>query len=218
MSLALLFRDELNGFYRSKVMMALWIGLPVMAVALYFLVSETEGIPMSQFTALLVGSIGGLLTSAMIVVTILKEKEERVYDLFLVRPVKRRDLLLSKFFAIYLCVIIAALLAIVLSASLDAMINGYDVVETISELGDSVLIALSMMAVSCSVGLLIGVVSNSMLVGILLVLYGGNQLSSLVILPIIMDIGEIWMAVLLSAAITSVILICSILVFQRKEL
>lgn len=218
MSLALLFRDELNGFYRSKVMMALWIGLPVMAVALYFLVSETEGIPMSQFTALLVGSIGGLLTSAMIVVTILKEKEERVYDLFLVRPVKRRDLLLSKFFAIYLCVIIAALLAIVLSASLDAMINGYDVVETISELGDSVLIALSMMAVSCSVGLLIGVVSNSMLVGILLVLYGGNQLSSLVILPIIMDIGEIWMAVLLSAAITSVILICSILVFQRKKL
>ncbi|MDD1772325.1 MAG: ABC transporter permease [Methanomassiliicoccales archaeon] len=218
MSLSLLFRDELNGFYRSKVMMALWVGLPVMAVALYFLVSETEGIPMSQFTALLVGSIGGLLTSAMIVVTILKEKEERVYDLFLVRPVKRRDLLLSKFLAIYLCVIIAALLAIVLSASLDAVINDHEVVDTITGLGDSVLIALSMMAISCSVGLLIGVISNSMLVGILLVLYGGNQLSSLVILPIIMDIGEIWMAVLLSAAITSVMLICSILLFQRKEL
>jgi ABC-2 type transport system permease protein len=218
MSLTLLFRDELNGFYRSKVMMALWIGLPVMALALYLLVSDTGGIPVSQFTALLVSSIGGLLTSAMIVVTILKEKEERVYDLFLVRPVKRRDILLSKFLAIYLCVIVAALLAIFLSAMVDAALNGYDLIGTITALGDSVLIALSMMAISCSVGLMIGVLANSVLVGILLVLYGGNQLSSLVVLPILMDLGEMWMAVAFAIVITSAMLIGSVLLFQRKEL
>lgn len=218
MSLKLLFMDELNGFYRSKVMIALWVGLPAMALVLYLLVSDTGGIPISQFTALLVSSIGGVLTSAMIVVTILNERERKVYDLFLVRPIKRRDLLLAKFGAVYLCVVVAALLAILLSALLDAFLNGYDVLATIGALGDSVLIALSMMAISCSAGVLIGVLANSMLVGILLVLYGGNQLSSLVILPILLGTGELWMAVLLAIAISSGLLLGSIVIFERKEL
>jgi ABC-2 type transport system permease protein len=218
MSFRLLFKDELNGFYRSKVMMALWIGLPVMALLLYFIIPDTEGIPISQFTALLVSSVGGLLTSAMIVVTILNEKERKVYDLFLVRPIKRRDLLLAKFAAVYSCVVVAALIAIILAAFLDAILKGYDLGTTVTSLGDPVLIALSMMAISCSTGVLIGVFANSMLVGILLVLYGGNQLSSLVILPILMDVGELWMAGVWSLVITVGLLIGSVLLFQRKEL
>lgn len=218
MSFSLLFKDELNGFYRSKVMMALWIGLPAMAILLYFLVSEAEGIPISQFTALLVSSIGGVLTSAMIVVTILSEKERKVYDLFLVRPIKRRDLLLAKFAAVYSCVVVAAMIAIVLAAFLDAMLKGYDLGDTLMALGDPILIALSMMAISCSAGVLIGVFANSMLVGILLVLYGGNQLSSLVILPIILDVGELWMAGLMALGISVALLTVSVLLFQRKEL
>ena len=47
MSLWLLFKDELNGFYRSKVMLALWAGLPAMAVLLYFLVDDIEGMPIT---------------------------------------------------------------------------------------------------------------------------------------------------------------------------
>jgi len=31
----LLFKDELTGFYKSKVMIFLWIGLPLMAVLLH---------------------------------------------------------------------------------------------------------------------------------------------------------------------------------------
>lgn len=218
MSFSLLFKDELNGFYRSKVMMALWIGLPAMAILLYFLVSDAEGIPISQFTALLVSSIGGVLTSAMIVVTILNEKERKVYDLFLVRPIKRRDLLLAKFAAVYSCVVVAALIAIVLAAFLDALLKGYDLGNTFMALGDPILIALSMMAISCSAGVLIGVFANSMLVGILLVLYGGNQLSSLVILPIILDVGELWMAGLMALGISAALLTISVLLFQRKDL
>lgn len=218
MSFRLLFKDELHGFYRSKVMMVLWVGLPVMAILLYFLVPDTEGIPMSYFTALLVSSIGGLLTSAMIVVTILNEKERKVYDLFLVRPIKRRDLLLAKFAAVYSCVVVAALIAIILAVFLDALLEGHDLVDTVVSLGDPILIALSMMAISCSTGVLIGVFANSMLVGILLVLYGGNQLSSLVILPILMDVGELWMAGVISLVLTVGLLIGSVLLFQRKEL
>lgn len=218
MSLKLLFRDELNGFYRSKVMLALWVGLPAIAVALYFLASDVEGISMSSFTALLVASIGGLLTSAMMVVTILKEREEKVYDLFLVRPIKRRDLLLSKFMAIYLCVALAAILAILVSVMLDAVLNGVGLGEAMMSLGEPLVIVLSMMAINCSVGVFIGMIANSVLVGILLVLYGGNQLASLVILPVIMDMGEVWMAPLIALAISVAMLTSSILLFQRKEL
>ncbi|MCG7844666.1 MAG: ABC transporter permease [Methanomassiliicoccales archaeon] len=218
MSFKLLFKDELNGFYRSKVMVALWVGLPVMALLLYFLIPDTGGIPMSQFTALLVSSIGGVLTSAMIVVTILNEKERKVYDLFLVRPIKRRNLLLAKFAAVYLCVVVAAIIAILLAAIFDAIIKGYDLWSIVTALGDSILIALSMMAISCSAGVLIGVFANSMLVGILLVLYGGNQLSSLVILPVLTDIGEIWMAGFLALVISLSLLAASVVLFNRKEL
>lgn len=218
MSFKLLFQDELNGFYRSKVMIALWVGLPLMALLLYFLVPDMGEIPISQFTALLVSSIGGVLTSAMIVVTILNEKERKVYDLFLVRPINRRNLLLAKFAAVYLCVVVAAMIAIFLAAVLDAVIKGYDIWSIVTGLGDSMLIALSMMAISCSAGVLIGVFANSMLVGILLVLYGGNQLSSLVILPILMDAGEVWMAGLIATGISASLLTASVILFERKEL
>ena len=121
MSLRLLFVDELNGFYRSRVMLALWIGLPAMALLLYFLVPDLEGIPISTFTALLVSSIGGLLTSVLIVVNILNEKEKKVYDLFLIRPIRRENLLLAKFAAVFLCVMIASFIAIFLAAFLDSV-------------------------------------------------------------------------------------------------
>lgn len=218
MSLRILFLDELNGFYRSRVMIALWIGLPAMALLLYFLVPDLEGLPITQFTALLVSSIGGLLTSVLIVVNILNEKERKVYDLFLIRPIKRRDLILAKFGAVYICVAVAGLLAIFVSASLDAVLNGYDLIATLTALNDPSIIALSMMAISCSAGVLIGVFANSVLVGVLLVLYGGNQLSSLVILPVLLETGDIWMSGLYAVVITLVLMLSSILVFQRKEL
>ncbi len=217
MSLMLLFLDELNGFYRSKVMIALWVGLPAMALLLYLLVPEIEGIPISTFTALLVSSIGGLLTSVLIVVNILNEKEKKVYDLFMVRPIWRGNLLLAKFSAVYLCVMIASLIAILLAAFLDAATNGYDIGTTISSLRDSLIITASIMAINCSAGVLIGVFSNTVLVGVLLVIFGSNQLSSLVLLPMISDIGEIWMAGLASLGISVLLLVGAVLLFNRKE-
>ena len=34
MSLGLLFRDELKGFYKSKVMVTLWVGLPLLTLVI----------------------------------------------------------------------------------------------------------------------------------------------------------------------------------------
>jgi len=218
MSLWLLFKDELNGFYRSKVMLALWVGLPAMALLLYFLVDDIEGIPITTFTGLLVSSIGGLLTSVLIVVNILNEKEKKVYDLFLIRPIRRENLLLAKFSAVFLCVMIASFIAIFLSAVLDSVTNGYDVQQMLSSMKDSLLITVSLMAINCSAGVLIGVFSPSVLVGVLLVLFGSNQLSSLVLLPMITGWGEMWMVGLVSIGISAFLLFGASLLFRLKEL
>ena len=108
MSFGLLFKDELKGFYKSKVMIFLWIGLPLMTVVLYWLSPYTgEDVPLSLLSALLVSSIGGTLGSAMLAVSIIHEKDQHTYDLFLIRPIKRWHLMISKFFAVFLCIAIA---------------------------------------------------------------------------------------------------------------
>jgi len=218
MSFWLLFKDELNGFYRSRVMLALWVGLPAMAVLLYFLVDDIEGMPVTVFTGLLVSSIGSLLTSVLIVVNILNEKEKKVYDLFLIRPIRRENLLLAKFSAVFLCVIVASFIAITLAAVLDSTTKGLDVQGILSDMKDSLLITVSIMAINCSAGVLIGVFAPNMLVGILLVLFGANQLSSLVLLPMITGWGEMWMAGAVSLAISIALLLGASVLFRHKEL
>ncbi|MFW6196653.1 MAG: hypothetical protein ACOC5D_04875 [Thermoplasmatota archaeon] len=54
MSLKILFKDELRGFYKSKVMIVLWVGLPLLAALIYFWSTETgQEIPFATFSALL---------------------------------------------------------------------------------------------------------------------------------------------------------------------
>ena len=89
MSLKILFKDELRGFYKSKVMIFLWVGLPILAILIYFWSPDTgQEIPFAAFSALLLSSIGGTLASVMLAVSIINEKEKNVYDLFLIRPIK----------------------------------------------------------------------------------------------------------------------------------
>ena len=56
MQLGLLFVDELRGFYKSKVMIFLWIGLPVIALLFRFISAEGSGqtIPFTLISALIV--------------------------------------------------------------------------------------------------------------------------------------------------------------------
>ena len=107
MSLKILFVDELKGFYKSKVMIVLWVGLPLLSLLFHYIVPDTEGIPISSIVAIILSSIGGTLGSAMLSTSIASEKIRHVYDLFLIRPVKRTSILLAKFFSVYLCLIIA---------------------------------------------------------------------------------------------------------------
>lgn len=218
MSLLLLFRDELNGFYRSKVMLFLWVGMPALTVFLYLLSPNTGAVPVAVFTSLLVGSIGGTLSSAMLAVSIIDERERHVYDLFVIRPVKRRDILLSKFLAVYGCVVIAGFLALALGVFADYFWTGLSHGIDFAALESSTFVLVPMLAVSCSVGILIGIVSPSILVGVILVLYGGNQLSAVVILPVLLLAAGFWFPLIPGAALSALLMAISIVVFDRRQL
>ncbi len=218
MSLSLLFKDELRGFYKSKVMLVLWVGLPLLAVILRLTNPDIGEIPFTTFSAILVSSIGGTLAAVMLAVSIINEKDRKVYDLFLIRPIKRRNLLLSKFFAVYLCISIAAVIALITGVFVDVVRIGALPEAVIQDSLRSIVTGLSMMAVSSSAGLLIGTVSPSVLVGAVLVIYGGNQVSILPSLPAILELeNQLVFTVLFGVSFTIFLMAVSIFLFDKKQ-
>lgn len=218
MSLAVLFKDELNGFYRSKVMLFLWAGLPALATILYFISPDTGTIPFSSFTAVLVGSIGGVISAAMLAVGIINERERHVYDLFVIRPVKRRNILLSKFLAVYVCIVVAGCIALAFGIGIDYLSSDSSTEDAVSSNLPGLVIIVSMMAISCSAGVLIGIFSPSVLVGVILVMYGANQLSAIAILPVLTSSSNEYFPLLTGVAVTAALLLVAVLIFDRKQL
>jgi ABC-2 type transport system permease protein len=220
MKMGLLFVDELRGFYKSKVMIFLWVGLPVMALLFRFISAGSSGqsIPFTVISALVVSSIGGTLASVMLAVFIINEKNRRVYDLFLIRPLKRRDILLAKFFSVYTCVAIASFIAVLAGIITDYVTTGVLSTPILTDAGQSMAISLSMIAVACSAGILIGVASPTVLVGAILVIYGGNQISVIPLVPTLLNLPYAPVfTISLAAAVAVGLLAAAIAVFNRKQ-
>jgi ABC-2 type transport system permease protein len=220
MNLALLYVDELRGFYRSKVMLFLWVGLPVIAL-LFHLVqtrSTSQEMPFSVVSALVVSSVAGTLAAVMLTVSIINERNRHVYELFLVRPLKRRDLLLGKCLAIYTCVALASLVAVFVGLAADYL-GGNSVPATLfSDVAQSLAVSLSMLAVACSVGVFIGVASPSILVGAILVIYGGNQISVIPLVPTLLDLRHVVLVTIGLAAVVAIgFLWLAIALLKRKQ-
>lgn len=219
MSFLLLFKDELRGFYKSKVMIFLWVGLPALALLFHLWAPNTgPELPFTVISALLVSSIGGTLASAMLAVTIINEKTSRVYDLFLIRPLKRWNIVLSKFLAVYLCLVIASTLALLLGMTIDTFSTGIPSSVVLDSALQSLALSLSMIMVSSAAGVLIGVGSPSVLVGVILVIYGGNQISVIPLIPSVLTIPyPAIITVLIGVVISCVLLGIAIFVFNRKQ-
>ena len=217
MSLPLLFADELRGFFRSRVMLFLWVGMPVLALVVHLYAQDLKEMPVSTLTALLVSSLSGTLASAMLVVSILSERERHVFDLFVVRPVKRRDILLSKFLAVYVCVVAAAMIAVGVGAVIDHFDASVPMDVVLEGVADSLVVTFAMLAVTAAAGVLIGIAAPSMLVGVILVIYGGNQISGVVGIVGIY-LGSAVLTVALGFALAGVLLAVAARVFDRKQL
>ena len=99
----LLVRDELIGFARSKVMIVLWVVLPLIALAGYLLlpraVTEARGLgglSAAAFVGFLMSSIAGTVAALMVAVDIVSERNRKVYELFVIRPIRREAILLGE--------------------------------------------------------------------------------------------------------------------------
>ncbi|MBE3116175.1 ABC-2 transporter permease [Candidatus Bathyarchaeota archaeon] len=220
MKLPLLFVDELRGFYKSKVMVFLWVGLPAIALLFRFVQSSATGqaIPFTVISALVVSSLAGTLASVMLTVSLINEKNRHVYELFLIRPLKRQDIILAKFFSVYTCVAIASLLSVFVGIVTDYFTTGTLSAMVFDNLGQSLAISLSMVAVACAAGVLIGVASPSVLVGAILVIYGGNQISVIPLLPTLLNISNaILFTVVLAVGVTTVLLAAAVALFERQQ-
>jgi len=219
MSLNVMFRDELKGFAKSKVMLALWIGMPVLTLLIHaFQPKMNRDISLMLFSTFVVASVSGTLSSIMLTVSIIHEKSRGVYPLFLVRPVKRRSILLGKFLAVFSCIAVAALITVAAGLVYDTLrgrpLDGRALVEA----GKSVLVGFAGMGISSAAGILIGVLAPSVLVGVILVLYGGNQISSLGLLPSIFNFPSAWLfSLAFGAIVTGLLLFVADRLFEKKQ-
>lgn len=220
MKLPILYADELRGFYKSKVMIILWVGLPLIAIIFRFVQASTteQTISFTVISALVVSSVAGTLSAVMLSVSIINEKSRHVYELFLIRPVKRRSIILAKFLSVYTCITIASLLAILVGIAADLAIVGALPTTVLSSTGQSLAISLSMTAVGCSAGVLIGIAAPSVLVGVILVIYGANQISVIPIVPTLLNIKDAAaFAIGLGGLVAAALLIAAVLLFDRKQ-
>ena len=220
MKLPLLYVDELRGFYKSKVMLFLWIGLPIVSILFRFVQYETTGqtISFTVISGLVISSLAGTLAAVMLTVSIINEKNRHVYELFLIRPLKRREIILAKFLSVYTCVAIASFIAAFFGIGTDYLTTGALSTAALNNLGQSLAISLSMMAVACAAGVLIGVASPSVLVGAILVIYGGNQISVLPLVPTILNLSNATEFTIGLAVLTTVLILAAAVgLFERKQ-
>lgn len=220
MSFPILFKDELKGFYKSYIMIILWIGLPILSILLYLWSPDTsEEMPFSVLIATMISSLGGSLAGIMITVHLIHERSRHVYELFLVRPVKRENLLISKFFAVFICVAIACAVSLVLGMIIDYFHRGTIPAEIIKSTYESFCLSLATMASWCSAGLLVGVFAPSVLVGVILIIFVVNNITSIaLLLPMIMKASySIVYSMIFSVILALIFLILAIFIFDKKQ-
>ncbi|HUW89001.1 MAG TPA: ABC-2 transporter permease [Candidatus Nanopelagicaceae bacterium] len=219
MSLKILFVDELKGFYKSKVMIVLWVGLPLLSLLFHYITPNTEGFPISSIVAIILSSVGGTLASAMLSTSIASEKMRHVYDLYLIRPVKRANILLAKYFSVYLCLIIATGISLTLGLILDQIFIGNLPEYVLNQTIESLTISMAAMAISCSIGVFFGITVSSVPVATILSVYIGNQISAISILPtVFLDfIDPVIFSLLIGPIAAVIMLTVSSILFSRKQ-
>ena len=219
MSLILLFLDELKGYIKSKVMIVLWFGLPLLSFLIQFInPNELEGMPISFLVSLVVSSIGGTLSAIMLSTSIVTEKNRHVYELFLIRPVRRSSLILAKYLAVYLCLVIAVSISLIVGLIIDVFTG--DLIENYLDITfESLIIGISSMSITCSIGIFFGVLVSSVPVAAILSVYLGSQLSTIIILPTIFFeiLDPVILALTLGVVITLIMMSVNVLLFSRKQ-
>ena len=199
--------------------MVLWVGLPILTIIMHFFQPDMEEFPFSFLVSIVISTIGGTLASSMLSTSLTSEINQKVYDLFLIRPLKRITILITKFGAVYFCLVIAIIISLTLGLIIDYLTIGGLTENVIITLFESLAISLAAIAVSCSIGLLFGITISSVPVAAILSVYLGNQLSALSILPsLFLDIiNPFVFAAVIGVSVPVILLSISSIIFTHKE-
>jgi len=218
-NLLLLLRDELKGFYKSNVMLVLWIGMPLFAM-LFFAISPEmeEGVSFSFMAVSILSGIGGFFASMMLTVYIIHEKSRNVFELFLIRPIKRWNIITAKFLAVFFCVTVACGLAVLLGIAMDFLFHGGISLAVLKETVKSFASGVFLIALECSGAVLIGVFTSSVLIGIVLVIVNHNLSSMTMVMPTVIKLPHaFFFSIVFGIVIISAFLFLAIYIFNRKQ-
>lgn len=225
----LLLRDELVGFAKSKVMIVMWVVLPLLAMAAYLLLPdkllEAQGVSRDQmsataFVAFLMSSLAGTVAALMVAVDLVSERNRKVYELFVIRPIPRSVIVWSKFLAVFTCVTVACVCSIFAGLLVD-WLRGASVSATdMHDLVRPLVALVGVIAVSVGVGVVFGTLSKSILAAVILILYLGQNLAIIPMLPMYLGIlpDQFWIFMLISFAIAAALGLLGARIFKRTEL
>lgn len=219
MSLYLLFKDEIIGFFKSKVMVLLWIGMPLLMLLMRFLIPSNEEMPVTIVSLSTIATLAGSLGGVMLGTGIVSERTKGVYDLFLIRPVRRHEIVLAKFLSVIFCLVIASTISILVGVVYDVASESLlDPIELLENNIEGLIIVAASMSISCSFGIFMAMALNSVAAVGVLTYYLGSYLSLLIILPQLyfesLDMAIV--APILGIGITSVLLYISTILFKKK--
>jgi ABC-type transport system involved in multi-copper enzyme maturation permease subunit len=222
-----LVKDELYGFAKSKVMLVLWVILPLIAIAGYLLLRGNEKIGMdpdakmsaSVFMSLILSSLSGTVAALMVAVDLVSERQRKVFELFIIRPIRREAIIWSKFIAVFLVVTMACILSMALGIAIDTIRGdaftsamAYDTLKGMAQL-------VSVIGLSAAVGVICGVLARSILVAVLLILYGGQNLTIVPMLPTYLGVlpDQFWVFQAISLILILVLTFLASLAFRRSQ-
>lgn len=222
----LLVRDELIGFARSKVMLVLWVILPCIAVVGFLLLpvrafGGARGfLTATMFMSLIESSVAGTVAALMIGVDIVSERNRNVYTLLVIRPIRREAIIVAKFLAVFGCVAVACIVSLLLGIVVDV---ARGLPPTAASLYDTAKALVSMAAVigmSTAAGALFGVVARSILVAVILVLYVGQNITVVPMLPTYLGVlpDRFWLFMVISFALVVILLWLAGRAFRRAQL
>ena len=220
MNFPLILKDELNGFYKSWAMIFLWIGLPLLSIFIHISIPNQAGFgSLSILTALILTSIASLISSSMLAANIINEKDTNVYTLFLIRPIKRWQLIISKFLSVYICVSIALIISIMIGITIDYIETPHLFEFILDYVINPFIMIFAIMLISSAFGTLVGVLSPSIVVGVIIVIFVGQYVSYIpTAISFLLNIGDPLVMVIVTSIITAAVLLgIAILVFSRKQ-
>ncbi|CAN5892668.1 hypothetical protein BH11MYX2_BH11MYX2_16070 [soil metagenome] len=225
----ILFRDELIGYAKSRVILVMWVLLPAIAVAGYLLLPDRvmmersgatkDMVSATAFMAVLMSSLAGTVTALLVAVDIVSERNRKVYELFAIRPLKRDRIIWAKFFGVFTCVSLGCVAALSAGIVVDGLRGHFPSGQDFVNLARPLAMLLDTIAVSAGVGCLIGVMSRSILVAVLLILYVGQNLAIIPLLPVLFGIlpNQFWIIELISFALAGLLGLGAAVMFRRSE-